>query len=68
MKQIQRLTCRVKGHKVEVLQFYLHSVTVNAECVRCGHRLTQEEAYVLVNSSSVLYDEYEQAFMEKMNQ
>ena len=48
----QRLICLFKGHD-HVFHIYLDSIEVNAECSRCGHRLSPREASWILRTSTI---------------
>ncbi len=53
---LNRIICLVKGHHFE-FGIYVMGYTVTAECLRCGHRLTQKEAIEILMNSSLSFDD-----------
>lgn len=50
-----RILCFLKGHQ-HTLYVQLHTLEVNAECTRCGHRLSNADAIrILMRGSSRWY-------------
>ena len=48
----KRIVCLFKGHE-HTLTIYLNSCRVNAECTRCDHRLTEQEALWILKTSTI---------------
>ena len=48
----KRIICLFKGHE-HTITLYMDSQRVNAECTRCGHRLTEQEALWILKTSTI---------------
>ena len=49
----KRIICLFKGHE-HTVTLNLDSLQVNAECTRCGHRLTPEQALHILKTSTIV--------------
>ena len=49
----KRIICFFKGHDVKVFKIGLYRYNIEAECNRCGYRLSEEEAYAIVHRSVI---------------